>query len=337
LSLIPLIPLTGDKKCQFTTCWAAAGAVPGVIRDTGWMPQPRPLPPELGPAFTYAQAIAGGASARRLRNTDVATPFRGARATFTTADAPSLARAYLPLLHPGQYFSHLTAAQLLGLRMPHNFTTNVLHVTSEFPIRAPRRLQVCGHQTRRPDVVLVDGIPVSSPVRAWIECAAYLEVDDLVVMGDTLVRRKTPFATMEELRSAVAAHDGGRGTARLMGALALMRPLTDSARETLLRLVLERAGFPEPEVNGTIENEFGQTIAHGDLVYRGYRTIVEYDGEHHRLDERQFTIDVDRLHALAEAGWRVIQVSRSLLQRRATLLGRVETALGAGGWRADGR
>jgi very-short-patch-repair endonuclease len=100
-------------------------------------------------------------------------------------------------------------------------------------------------------------------------------------------------------------------------------------------LVLGRAGFPEVEVNGVIVNSLGQTIAHGDLVYRAYRTILEYEGDHHRTDERQFNIDIERLDELAEERWRVIRVSKELLRKRATLLGKVDTALRAGGWQPD--
>jgi very-short-patch-repair endonuclease len=94
-------------------------------------------------------------------------------------------------------------------------------------------------------------------------------------------------------------------------------------------------GFPEPEVNGLIYNSYGAEIAHGDLVFREYRTILEYDGGQHRVSDRQFSIDISRLDALMEEGWRVIRVDKSLLARRATLVGKIDTALRQGGWRAD--
>ncbi len=160
-----------------------------------------------------------------------------------------------------------------------------------------------------------------------------LSVDELTIMGDGLVSRLRPTTDVVGLAAAVAGTAGRRGLGRLTAALQQVRPNTDSARETLLRLLVTRAGFPEPEVNGAIQNSFGAVIAHGDLVYRDYHTILEYDGGHHREDERQFTIDVDRLDQLMEEEWRVIRVNKSLLFRRATLIGKVETALLRGGWR----
>jgi hypothetical protein len=301
------------------------------------MSKPRPLPPALSGAFTYAEGLAGGATPRRLRNPDIASPFRGSRASLVANDVHSLARAYSPLLGPNRYFSHLTAAQLLGLWMPEHFIPESMHVTSVVPARAVRRPQVTGHQSQRSECIVVNGLRVSTPLAAWLECAEYLSVDDLVVMGDSLVRRRSPLTTVDELRAHAASSRGRRGARAIAGAVPLIRENTDSARETILRLVLGRAGFPEPEVNGVITNSFGQTIAHGDLVYRAYRTVLEYEGDHHRTDERQFNIDIERLDELAEEGWRIIRVSKELLRRRATLLGKVDTALRAGGWRSEAR
>jgi hypothetical protein len=296
------------------------------------MPKPRPLPPDLPPAFAYADGLTGGASARRLRNADLGSPFRGVRTRATDGDVRSLALAYSPLLLPEQRFSSLTAAELHGLRMPEGFATRSLHVTSVAPTRAPRRAGIVGHQSNSNVIVLVNGLPVSDPVTAWWECAQYLSVDDLIVMGDTLIRRREPFASFARLTLEVTHRRGERGSARIALALPHLRESTDSARETMLRLVLERAGFPEPEVNGEIRNRFGALIAHGDLVYRDNRTIVEYEGDHHRTDERQFNIDLERLDQLAEEHWRVIRVSKKLMWQRATLLGKVSNALEAGGW-----
>jgi hypothetical protein len=37
------------------------------------------------------------------------------------------------------------------------------------------------------------------------------------------------------------------------------------------------AGLPEPEVNPDIRNASGRFVGRGDLVYRRWRVIVEYD------------------------------------------------------------
>lgn len=294
------------------------------------MPKPAPLPPDLGDAFNYSDALAHGISARRLRHPGISTPFRGARSLVPVVNTVAL--AYSTLMSPQQFFSHLTAAQLWGLRLPEGFYLNALHVTSLAPMRAPRSVSVVGHQATAARVLTVGGLRVSHPVDAWVDSSAFLSIDNLVIMADGLVRRKKPLATMEQLDAAVTSHRGRRGFTRLVAALPLVRANSDSARETMLRLLLERAGFPEPEVNGEVANDQGVVIAHGDLVYREFRTVVEYDGGQHRTDEEQFDIDIERIERMIEADWRVLRVGKSLMRRRPTLIGMVTSALTSRGW-----
>jgi hypothetical protein len=168
-----------------------------------------------------------------------------------------------------QFFSHLTAAELLGLRMPEGFRPGELHVASIPPMRAPRSRGVIGHQVAPLlSIETVDGLRVSSAVDTWLSLAGTLSLDDLVVMGDGLVSRIRPPIDLAGLERVVAAVPGRRGQRRLNEAIRDIRPNTDSGRETMLRLLIVRAGFPEPEVNGAITNSFSVTTAHGDLVYR---------------------------------------------------------------------
>ena len=170
------------------------------------------------------------------------------------------------------------------------------------------------------------------PVDTWCAMATLLPLDELVMMGDALVRRQNPFATLEELAVGVRRTSGHRGAKILREALALVRPGVDSPKETELRLRIVRAGFPEPEVNARLVNRYGAFMAFGDLAYRKYRVLIEYDGGQHRDDEAQFHRDIDRLDDVVEEDWRVIRVDKSHLRRRATLVGRIRTALLAAGW-----
>ena len=301
------------------------------------MRRPSPLPIGVDPAaFGIAEAKRLGVSRGRTRSTSLTVPYHGVRTTGQVRSTLERAIAYSHWMAPTQFFSHLTAAELLGLRLPEGFRAGDLHVSSVPPSRAPRSRGVIGHQAS-PLFALeaAYSLPVSSAIDTWLMLASSLSVDELTVMGDGLVSRLRPATDVTGLASALAGAAGRRGLGRLISALKQIRPNTDSARETLLRLVVVRAGFPEPEVNGAIVNSFGATVAHGDLVFRDCRTILEYDGGHHRADERQFNIDIDRLDQLMEEEWRVIRVNKNLMARRATLLGKIETALMRGGWMRD--
>ena len=176
------------------------------------MRPPQPLPDSLGPDFTVAEALERGVTRDRLRARDLVQPFTGARSVAAPDDVRSRALALAPLLDADQYFSHLTSAQLLGLRMPERRLPPALHLTYRYAHRAMRRPGVTGHKTVRPArIVRVDGIPVSSPLDAWCESAPLLGLDELVAMGDGLVARRSPLAQLVELQDAVRS----RGTTRV--------------------------------------------------------------------------------------------------------------------------
>jgi len=180
---------------------------------------------------------------------------------------------------------------------------------------------------------MLDEIRVSSPIDTWCECGELLAIDDLVVMGDGLLSRQGAVATIGQLRDAVSRRVGRRGTARLRAALDQIRPNTDSARETLLRLMLVRAGLPEPEINAELRDRTHRLVAHGDLVWLQFGVVVEYDGRHHAESREQFAIDIRRLNDITELGLLLIRVDRTLMGERRTLLRRVERALVSRGWR----
>lgn len=289
--------------------------------------RPAPLPLTLdGVAFSVAVARDSGLSRSRLRASDLSTPHRGVRTTGSTGSTAERARAFLPLLRDGDRFSHVTAAELLGMRLPSRMRNRGLHVTAPAPRRAPQVAGVTGHQSGPTGIHDLSGLPVSPAVTAWLECAALLTLDEITILGDGLMRRVAPIASIGELAAAADGHRGRRGHRKIVAALDLVRPGSDSARETELRLMIVRAGLPEPEVNGVIRNRYGARIAHGDLVFRQQRVLVEYDGAGH-LEEQQFSIDTRRLNEIGEEHWRIIRVDKHLFARRNELLRMISAAL----------
>ncbi|THG29681.1 endonuclease domain-containing protein [Naasia lichenicola] len=290
------------------------------------MNQRAPLPDPIdGGPFTVAQAMAAGVSRSRLRAGDLASPFHGVRSPQRPASLIGRAYAYAPKLLHGRFFSHTTAAVLLKMRMPTGFDEDVLHVSSVAPRRAPRGAGIVGHQVSiAPALVSNSRLTVASPVDTWVALGASLPLVDLVVMGDGLVRRRDPSASLQELRARIDAHGGERGSAALREAIEQMRAGTDSAPETRLRLMLTSAGLSEPEVNGVVATSRGPF--HADLLFRSEGVVVEYDGEQHRTDDRQYAIDVDRLEAIG-ARWRIVRVDKRLLRRPDEVVSRVRSAL----------
>jgi hypothetical protein len=303
----------------------------GRDHDTGAVPTPHLLPESLPPGgFSVEQATRSGVSRARMRSSDLDAPFHAVRTVGVATGVRAHAVAYSARMAPTQLFSHGTAAELHHLRMPESFRSTSLHVTSLAPARPARGAGVTGHISTRVEAELVEGLRVTSPIATWLHLGSELSVDDLVVMGDGLIRRKEPLCSMAELHRAVASHSG-RGCRKLRAAAELVRPGTDSARETMLRLLVVRAGFPEPEVNGVIRNSYGAEIAHGDLVFRHQHVVLEYEGRQHSENTRQFAIDIARLDELMEERWRVIRIDKALMARPVTLFGKLDRALRDGG------
>ena len=293
------------------------------------------LPRSLSLAgFTVAEAQQAGVKPKRLHSSDLAAPFHGVR---VGAGGPTgvwdLARAYATVMPTGHYFSHVTAAQLLGMPLPRYATPDArLHVSAVAPDRAPQGAGVAGHTaSSRPVLWLVGGLTVQNPVSAWCDLAPLVGVDDLIALGDHLLGVMDPPFTVDDLGHAVGERAGQRGILRLRAALQWVRPRVESRQETRLRLLIVRAGLPEPETNVYLPLRYQSRRVRGDLVYLRYRVLVEYDGAQHRTDDNQFARDVDRLDGVMAEDWRVIRVLKETPD--AEVISRLDQALRSRGWR----
>jgi very-short-patch-repair endonuclease len=265
------------------------------------------LPDSLASApFTLGSAKASGVPPNRLRRADVAHVSRELyRPTGWSFELEAAARA-LSAASPGAWISHVTAARIRSQILP-----AWLADSTELHLSKPHSL---------PDSVLasedeiefVDGIRISSRSRTWLDMARRLSESELVCMGDELIRvpraefedRTEPFDTLEGLRSLVARHPNLQGVVRARAALERMRVGADSAPESLLRLAMEDAGLPEPQLQVPLRES--QTIGPtADLGYRQRRLAIQYDGGHHLLEPQVFS-DRRRDKAFEAAGWTVV-------------------------------
>jgi hypothetical protein len=333
------------------------------VRHAGPMTRHGELPSELrSEPFTIAAAMAAGVSPGRLRARDLERPFRGVRVapgadavgarglgSFASARDADELRAHLahcleyaPLLRPGQFFSHETGARLWKFPLASPFAPHdPLHVSVVAPGRAPRSAGIVGHRAGGATVVHRFGPPVSDAITTWLALAPLLEIDDLVAIADHIVLEPVvldpydirPHAALAELQRRVAAFRG-RGARKAASAVQWVRPGAESRPETLLRLLIARAGLPEPEVNAEIRDAAGRLLGRADLLYRRWRVIVEYDGEGHRTSSRQYERDETRLEDFALEGFRVVRIRKgTLFGRPDVAAARIERALRDAGWR----
>ncbi|WP_147430186.1 hypothetical protein [Frondihabitans australicus] len=197
----------------------------------------------------------------------------------------------------------------------------------------PRRPGVVGHRAGTVTGTFVGALPVVEPLTAWAQCAALVPLDDVIAMGDALAGRWSKHATarelpIERLAATVRAWGSRRGARRLREAMRWIRPRVWSPRETALRLLLVRAGLPEPECNGEVTTAEGDL--HADLVWRDARLAVEYEGDHHRTDRGQWRRDIARAELFADAGWRRVRATDDDLADPSRILRRISRHLTSG-------
>ncbi len=168
---------------------------------------------------------------------------------------------------------------------------------------------------------------VVGPIVAWVQLASMLGRNDLVVIGDYLVAKPLPLATLDELAATAVRAAGNRGARALRDAAGLIRERVESPMESLLRLVIADAGLPEPVVNESFFHQ-GRFLGRVDLAYPELKIAIEYQGDHHRTDRAQWQADIRRRERFEDAGWRVIEVTFADLTVAMTeLIARIRTAI----------
>lgn len=169
------------------------------------------------------------------------------------------------------------------------------------------------------------GIPVTTAEDTFVDLGSALGLLELVVLGDSLVRRGR--TSPEALRYAAAAATGAQPPT-MRRAAGLVRPGVDSPTESKLRLLVVLAGLPEPVVNHTEYDERGWVVRRFDLSWPERRLAVEYDGRQHAESQRQWEHDVTRREGLDNDGWRLVVVlAKGLYREPARTLERVVQAM----------
>lgn len=298
------------------------------------MPRPRPLPPQLGSAFSTADALAAGATHRRLRAKDLDRPFHGARRrkAITEADAEGplasdrrrraetleRARAYATVMPAGSFFCGRTAACLRGAPINPGERLDVACFT---PAHGPRGRGIRGRKVapHLATVEMIDGLPMTSPATTWAMLGRELSERDLVILGDAFVRvprdhhgRLLPascLATVDELRAALDAGPRPGSAARLRRALDQVRVGSASPPETEFRLDAAAAGLPEPELDVEIRSDDGRLLGISEIAFPRFRTAVEIEGDHHRVSREQWDRDIAKYEAYESAGWHPVRLT----------------------------
>jgi hypothetical protein len=175
------------------------------------------------------------------------------------------------------------------------------------------------------DVVQRGELFVTNPARTAFDLARHLPRGVAVAHLDALAAATGISA--RGVAPLIARNKGARGVRLAKMALSLMDSGSQSPKETWLRLMLIEAGFPRPRTQIEVRDRGGFVFAYLDMGWEAPMVAVEYDGDQHRSDRKQYVKDIRRLHALEELGWRVVRIVSE--DRPAQIIERVASALRA--------
>jgi hypothetical protein len=283
----------------------------------------------LPPTYTRAAADLAEMTRAQLARDGV----RVTRGAFVSRSVPlttaSAVRAALAVLPEGTVASHATAAVLLGAPLPASWPLEFAVRPGVYRARR-QRIRVHVRDLTARDEVRGAGLPVTSGPQTWLDLAAHVPAQDLVVVGDALYRAgHLDAATLAERLDRA---DGVRGVVRARECAPLLTPLAASRPESLIRYWVVTAGLPVPTPQLPVVDRRGRTVAHADLGYEEWRIALEYEGRHH-AERRQFRRDLDRYSLMAAHGWLVLRFGEDDLRRRDRVLSRVAGALESRGAR----
>ena len=257
-------------------------------------------------------------------------PFIGSEALATGALTRYRLRSRYVALHPDVYVAPGTeltattracAAWLWSRRrgIVAGCSASALHGAKWVDHRAPAQLF---YQHRRPpagintwsdslahnEVWSIGGIRATSAARTAFDIACRNPVGKAVAALDALARAtKLDIADVELLTKRYKGH---RNVRRARRVLTLVDAGAESPRETWLRLLLIDAGYPRPRTQIPVFGDYGELVAVLDMGWEDIKVAVEYEGDHHRSDRRQFNRDIARFEALTtELGWIVVRVT----------------------------
>jgi hypothetical protein len=258
----------------------------------------------------------------------MAAVFSGSRAVGRGQLTRHRLRTRFEAVHPDVYvaeFADLTTADRAraavlwskGRGVVAGATASALHgarwVDDDEPVEliwrnqhAPRGVVTRNERIEADEIAIVDAIPVTTTARTALDLGRHLDRDAAVRRLDALAHATGISAA--DVEPLLIRHRGSRGVQRARAAIALMNAGGTSPKETWLRLLLLDAGLPIPQAQLMVHNGDHYPLAYLDLGWEKYMVAVEYDGDQHRKDRKQYLKDISRLRMLERLGWIVVRV-----------------------------
>jgi hypothetical protein len=161
------------------------------------------------------------------------------------------------------------------------------------------------------DIEYLDGIHVTTAVRTASDLLRRMYRPYALAAADAMARAE--LIGVEELKDYVARRKGYRGIVQARSLAALVDARSQSPGESWQRLRMHDAGFPPPEPQFEVVDDFGRSYFI-DLPYPELLIGSEFDGRTFHTDEQHVLRDVGRRDYLSELyGWRWVIGTRERL------------------------
>jgi hypothetical protein len=159
---------------------------------------------------------------------------------------------------------------------------------------------------------------------AFIAYCSRARVIDGIKVGDWLLNRD--HLDIDAMAKLAEQQLWRPGSNEVLWLLDHLDPRCRSLKESETKAVLRFAGLPDPEVNQSVDVGSEAEVV-GDLVYRDYGMLVEYEGTQHQEDRGQYRRDLDRYALLRDHSHRYVQLTHEHLGSPRIAVGRVYRAL----------
>jgi len=169
------------------------------------------------------------------------------------------------------------------------------------------------------------GCEVTTPARTAFDIGRRVARRTAVARLDALARAAG--FKVNDVFDVAKCHPGSRGLRQLDAVLALVDAGAQSPQESYLRLLLIEGGLPRPQTQIAVLGTDGFPIAYLDMGWPDRMVAVEYDGDQHRTDRRQYVKDIRRIEMLERMGWIIVRVVAE--DHPVDILRRVRAALAA--------
>jgi hypothetical protein len=267
--------------------------------------------------FTTKQAAQAGITRRQLtagvENREIRRVLTGVYVPAGLPDTSQLrAQAALLVISPFSVICDRTAAWIHDVDVLDYRELDVLPPLETYVLRGhdPIDRPECAGGTRdlRPeDICLVDGAPVTTPLRTMMDLGCKLSRRRALAAMDAF--RRDHGIARRDMQLMLPRYFRRRGVVQLRQLVPIADPRAESTGESWARLEIADAGLPAPVPQHWV-CVGGQQVWRLDLAYPHAKVAVEYDGREFHEGEENERADEKRRRWLRERGWIVIVLDK---------------------------